>query len=100
MDHAEEEDGDIFVYRGGRAPQHVTHVLIDKSVDVIEEEAFYRCRRLVKVETHDGIRKVELGAFWGCLTLPRINLASVTEICEVAFYRCHDLVDVEFGDKL
>ena len=31
-------DGDIFIYRGGRrAPQHVTHVRIDKSVD--EDEA-------------------------------------------------------------
>ncbi len=56
-DNAEDDsDGDIFVYRGGRAPQHVTHVIIDLSVDEIEDNAFFNCQHLVKVETHDGIR--------------------------------------------
>ena len=49
-DHAVEDnyfDGDIFVYRGGRAPRHVTHVLIDESVEVIEVDAFGDCLHLV-----------------------------------------------------
>ncbi len=100
-DHAaEEEDGDIFVYRGGRAPQHVTHVRIDKSVDEIEERAFYNCMQLVQVETHDGIRKVGKKAFFYCRSLPRINLKSVSEICDTAFDDCIHLAHVEFGDKL
>jgi len=38
-DHADDGDGgddNIFVYMGGHAPQHVTHVIIDKSVEVID----------------------------------------------------------------
>ena len=59
-EHADGDDfdGDIFIYRGGRAPQHITHVLIDESVDEIEEEAFDGCENLLTVETHDGLRRV------------------------------------------
>eukprot|EP00984_Skeletonema_dohrnii_P014904 scaffold6369_cov77-Skeletonema_dohrnii-CCMP3373.AAC.1 len=54
---------DIFVYRGVRAPRNVTHVRIDKSVEVIEDDAFDDCEDLVQVETHNGIRKVGSDAF-------------------------------------
>ncbi len=85
-DHADDDnDGDIFVYRGGRAPQHVTHVRIDLSVDEIEENAFLSCKRLLKVETHDGLRKVGISAFNNCISLPRIDLKSVSEIDDAAF---------------
>jgi len=100
-DHADDSDeGDIFVYRGGRAPQHVTHVRIDKSVDEIEEKAFHNCVHLVKVETHDGIRKVGKKAFCRCKLLRRINLQSAVEIDYGAFAGCRNLVEVEFGDEL
>eukprot|EP00986_Skeletonema_menzelii_P014858 scaffold10467_cov182-Skeletonema_menzelii.AAC.1 len=101
-DHADDgdSDGDIFIYRGGRAPQHVTHVRIDESVDEIEEAAFKDCEHLVKVETHDGLRKVGSVAFWGCVSLRRINLKSAVEIDECAFYGCKNLESVEFGDRL
>eukprot|EP00985_Skeletonema_marinoi_P015907 scaffold8381_cov117-Skeletonema_marinoi.AAC.2 len=99
-DHANdgnEGDGggrDIFVYRGGRAPQHVTHVRIDKSVEVIEDYAFNGCKHLVQVETHDGIRKVGRRAFYGCRSLRSIYLRSVLEIGEDAFRGCENLTDV------
>eukprot|EP00984_Skeletonema_dohrnii_P005386 scaffold1896_cov86-Skeletonema_dohrnii-CCMP3373.AAC.2 len=93
-------DGDIFVYTGGRAPRHVTHVRIDESVEVIEEEAFEGCEDLVHVETHDGIRRVDRWAFISCKSLRRINLKSVVEIMVQAFYECENLESVEFGDKL
>ena len=102
-DHADDNDSDenIFVYRGG-APQHVnvTHVLIDKSVDEIEDMAFYLCFNLLQVETHDGIRKVGKNAFRENKSLGRINLKSAVEIDMYAFYNCVNLADVEFGDKL
>ena len=98
--HAEDGDNDIFIYRGGRAPQHVTHVLIDKSVDDIEDKAFYYCWNLVRVDTHDGIRRVGTRAFYCCKSLRRINLKSVVEIDEYAFYNCGNLESVEFGDRL
>ena len=67
-DHADDgdHDGDIFIYRGGRAPQHVhvTHVRIDKSVDEIEKFAFNYCQSLIQVDTNDGIRRVRKRAFY------------------------------------
>ena len=101
-DHADNDDGDgdIFVYRGGRAPQHVTHVLIDESVDEIEDNAFNGCEHLLHVDTHDGIRKVGKSAFEHCASLRRINLKSAVDIDDRAFHFCINLVDVEFGDRL
>ena len=100
-DHAEDDfDGDVFVYRGGIAPQHVTHARIDKSVDEIEDHAFRSCKNLVQVETHDGIRRVGSGAFYKCRSLQRINLKSAVEIGQMAFHFCDYLEYVEFGDRL
>ena len=100
-DHADDNDiRDIFIYRGGRAPQHVTHVRIDKSVDEIEKNAFRYCEDLLQVDTHDGIRKVGRSAFLICKSLRRINLKSVVEIDDFAFYGCANLESVEFGDRL
>eukprot|EP00984_Skeletonema_dohrnii_P033207 scaffold28969_cov82-Skeletonema_dohrnii-CCMP3373.AAC.1 len=94
------DDRDIFVYRGGRAPRNVTHVRIDKSVEVIDDGAFECCAHLMQVETHDGIRKVGMMAFRGCIRLTSIDLRSVDEIGDRAFDGCENLVDVKFGDKL
>eukprot|EP00986_Skeletonema_menzelii_P002641 scaffold731_cov218-Skeletonema_menzelii.AAC.3 len=101
-DHADDgdNDGDIFIYRGGRAPLHVTHVRIDESVDEIEDYAFRYCEHLVQVETHDGLRKVGRVAFWGCRSLERINLKSAIEIGRYAFHECLYLESVEFGGNL
>eukprot|EP00985_Skeletonema_marinoi_P028366 scaffold24668_cov85-Skeletonema_marinoi.AAC.1 len=90
-------DRDVFVYRGGRAPHHVTHVRIDKSVEVIEDFAFEYCARLVQVDTHDGISE---RAFDWCRSLKSIDLRSAVEIGDMAFFRCANLTDVKFGDKL
>ena len=102
-----EDDGDIFIYRGGRAPQHVTHARIDKSVDEIEDagrdgpdDAFKNCRFLVQVDTHDGIRRIGTYAFYFCESLRRINLKSAVEIEWCAFFGCLNLTHVEFGDRL
>ena len=102
-DHADDgnnDGGDIFIYRGGRAPQHVTHVIIDESVDEIEDNAFRGCQRLLTVNTHNGIRRVGKNAFRFCTSLRRINLKSVVEIDEFAFVGCKNLESVEFGDRL
>ena len=101
MDHAGDDfDGDIFIYRGRRAPLHVTHVLIDKSVDEIEDNAFRGCTHLLKVDTHDGLRKIGKNSFYNCKSLRRINLKSTVEIDALAFCGCENLESVEFGDRL
>ena len=100
-DHADDDSGDgIFIYRGGRAPQHITHALIDTSVDEIEDNAFKNCQNLLQVDTHDGIRKVGKDAFCQCKSLRGINLKSAVEIGYCAFFNCENLGSVEFGDRL
>ena len=103
-DHAVDDvfDGDniFIIYRGGRAPQHVTHARIDESVDEIEEEAFDGCENLLQVETHDGIRIIGKWAFRYCVSLRRINLKSAVEIDNGSFHGCYNLEAVEFGDRL
>ena len=99
--HEGEDDGVVFIYRGGRAPEHVTHVRIDESVDDIEARAFLRCENLLQVEAHDGIRKVGSGAFFKCRSLRWIsNLKSAVDIGSGAFHSCENLESVDFGDKL
>eukprot|EP00984_Skeletonema_dohrnii_P017301 scaffold7856_cov72-Skeletonema_dohrnii-CCMP3373.AAC.5 len=107
-DHAnngnEGGDGDrgIFIYMGGEqvVPEDVTHVRIDKSVEVIEDNAFNGCWDLEQVDTHDGIRKVGMSAFHKCVSLRSIVLRSAVEIDDMAFLGCENLTDVKFGDKL
>ena len=100
-DHAVDDfDGDIFIYRGGRAPQHITHVLIDETVDGIEVDAFDCCENLLTVDTHDGLRRVGEWSFNRCRSLSRINIKSAIEIGYRAFYKCGNLESVEFGDSL
>eukprot|EP00984_Skeletonema_dohrnii_P022526 scaffold11653_cov77-Skeletonema_dohrnii-CCMP3373.AAC.2 len=96
-----EDNEAIFIYRGGRAPRHVTHVRIDESVEVIEKSAFCNREQLVRVETHDGIRSVGLlRAFANCKSLRRNNLKSVVELGTMAFYGCENLESAEFGESL
>jgi len=93
----------IFVYTGGEqvVPADVTHVVIDRSVKIIPTRAFEGRQYLVSVETHDGIEKIEAGAFDGCDSLRGIiKLLGVREVGPWAFHDCNALSDVEFGDKL
>ena len=82
------------------SPQHITHVRIDESVEVIEGHAFDGCENLVYVETHNGLRKIGEYAFCCGENLPRLGIKSVIEIDEAAFFDCDKLQFVEFGDKL
>lgn len=96
-DHA--ADGEIFIYMGGRAPQRVTRVRIDKSVKEIEERAFWNNRRLLEVQMHDGITKVGKLAFNNCQSMRAINLLGVKVVEDEAFYGCRSISDL-VGDKL
>jgi len=69
--------GEEYVYRGGRAPNNITHAIIDKSVKVIDEEAFYENENLLSVETHDGIDRIGRSAFSGCVSLTHLDIRSV-----------------------
>ena len=96
-------DGDdIFVYLGGdqEVPDGVTHAIIDPSVRTVRFRAFYNRLRLVSVIFHDGVEIIEEEAFYNCRSLPRINLLGVREIGDEAFQCCVSLRFVEFSDRL
>ena len=98
-------DGDeVFVYTGGRVPEHlrdvITHAIIDVSVDVIDEWAFNDCIYLLDVEMHKGVIRIERNAFNRYRLLRGIKLPGVESIGVLAFADCDRLEDVEFGDKL
>ena len=96
-DHAAGDD--IFVYTGGRAPQHVVNAIIDESVDKIDEEAFCDNRNLKSVVCHDRVLKVGRCAFYNCRSLQRVKMPGVKIIEQLAFHGCNSLTHVEF-DKL
>jgi hypothetical protein len=81
-------DGNIFVYRGGIAPSHIIHAIIDQSISEIDEHAFGRCPHLQSVEFHDGVIRVKRWAFNSCLQLRQINMPGVEVIDQQAFGRC------------
>ena len=78
MAHHQAEGG-VYVYRGGRAPRHVTitHAIIDKAVRKIDDHAFENNHHLHTVETHDGLEEVGISAFSGCFSLTHLDLRSV-----------------------
>jgi len=92
----------VFVYLGGEqvVPLDVVHVIIDRSVKIIPEEAFYRRTKLISVETHEEVERIEFNAFYLCTSLRQIKLIGVREIEQFAFYNCTSLTDVEFGNEL
>jgi hypothetical protein len=102
-DHADDDD-DVFVYTGGRVPEHlrelITHARIDKSVTVIDDRAFDECFNLLDVDFHDGVDRVGRYAFRDCHSFLRVTLPGVKIIDEMAFENCVELTDVEFGNKL
>jgi len=88
---------DVFVYMGGEqeVPRDVKHVIIDRSVNIIPERAFYERRQLVSVEMHDGVEIIEMNALYSCRRLKSIKLLGVREIEREAFYDCRELTDVD-----
>ena len=85
----------LHIYRGlddEEIPWDVTHVIIDNSVAVIEEEAFYGRAYLVSVIMHDNVKRIEGYAFWDCIALRIIRLSKILEyIGEEAFDGCESL---------
>mmetsp|Transcript_13483 Transcript_13483/g.21007 ORF Transcript_13483/g.21007 Transcript_13483/m.21007 type:complete len:327 (+) Transcript_13483:90-1070(+) len=77
--------GGIYVYRGGRAPNNITHAIIDKSVKVIDERAFRNNPFLHTVEMHDGIDRVREEAFHLCHSLLYVNLRRIKILDSFAF---------------
>ena len=95
-------DDEIFVYMGGdqRVPHGVRRAKIHKSVKIVRKRAFRGLHQLISVEFHDGVEIIEEQAFYRCPLRGPIILLGVKIIKKEAFSCCYHLTDVEFGDKL
>jgi len=90
----------VYLYKGGPVPPHVTHIRIDKSIQLIPSDIFSESD-VQEVEMHNGVYKIAGLAFYNCRCLERISGATgVRVVDEGAFYGCKRLTDVEFGKKL
>ena len=87
-DQAVDDGDDVFIFMGGRAPQHVINAIIDESVKEIDDEAFMNNPNLRSVEFHVGVEKIRTRAFNNCPLLRRIKLPGVKFIEERAFLVC------------
>jgi hypothetical protein len=75
-------------------------VRIAEDIDTIPAGIFRGCLKLIEVEGHNRLRKIEGGAFAGCPSLSSVTkMTSLIEIEEFAFKSCYALSDIEF-DKL
>ncbi len=68
---------EVYIYRGGRAPQHITHAIIDKAVKKVDDFAFENNDSLHTVETHDGLEEIGRSAFGDCESLTHLDIRSV-----------------------
>lgn len=95
-------DNTVFIYTGREqvVPLNVTNVIIDPSVKVIPRGAFLNRRHLISVQMHDGVERIEEGAFQYCTSLREINLRGVKFIEFMAFLSCESLQVVELDDNL
>jgi len=96
------DGNDVFVYMGGDqvVPDDVIHAVIDPSLKIVPGRAFWGRRRLVSVIFHDDVEIIEQEAFFRCVSLRGVNMLGVREIGDRAFGACHALSGVEFGSNL
>ena len=72
-------------------------------VRLIDEGAFYRCKRLRDLEFGSNSKKLEhigAGAFSRCASLLVLKIPSVKIVDDFAFQYCVNMTDVDFGDDL
>ncbi len=103
------------------ALSNLQSITLPASLDIIEENAFYSCRKLKAIELPVGLEELRAGSFKDCEALTEVTIparitvipeacfddctalktvtlpAGVTEIGNSAFSTCRALTDVHFG---
>jgi len=90
---------ELFVYTGEAhppVPRDVVRVRVDRSVELIPNNAFMDCLNLEHIELPDGVREIGDYAFAFCLALKRITIPfSVVTIHKAVFWGCESLSEVK-----
>ncbi|CAJ1942074.1 unnamed protein product [Cylindrotheca closterium] len=86
---------------GTIVPPCVTHIRVDETVEVLEENAFKELLDLLAVELPHALRCIGKMAFYCCVNLKTVNFPpQLIEIPEDAFQSCRNLEDVVLPAKL
>ena len=80
--------------------EHLTSILLPKSIREIGDYAFYRCRALQSIEL-PNLTNIYEGVFMECESIANINIPdTVTEIYGFAFMSCTNLFSVKIGNSV
>ena len=85
---------EYYVWRSGKIPDHVTHVLIDRTM-FVPRRAFCEHPNIQEVICYDGVKKIGRLAFYKCPRLQRVIMPGVKVIAKSAFNECRALNYVE-----
>ena len=89
---------EYYIFTGReRVPRHVTHVLMDEALKFVPARAFRLHPNIEEVICHDGVEKIEQGAFYECPRLRRVIMPGVKEVKQRAFQLCCALTSIECG---
>lgn len=84
---------------GAIAGSGLVSVVIPDTVAIIEDQAFFNCRKLEKITMSKNIEKLGLAAFSNCRSLKSIDLGCcLKEVPMNAFSYCQNLESVKFPD--
>ena len=76
----------------------LTSVAIPDSVEVVGEAAFAFCDGLKELRLGRGVKKIEIGAFWGCSSLKSVVIPGSVEVVGYgAFAECDGLNELRLG---
>ena len=95
------DNAELFEKYGTWLSSTLKHLIIDKSVSVIPESAFYNFTELQTVEIQDGVTSIGNFAFSGCESLTSITIPnSVTSIGDYAIEACTSLTSITIPDSV
>lgn len=94
-----ENDNKEFIVEAGVLKKYTgadDNIIIPTNVKAIGDSCF-ESMSIVEVKLHDGIKRIESGAFWNCKQLKKIHIPkSVEYIGEACFFGCSELEEVIF----
>ncbi len=89
-------DDTIYSYGSNdRVPKDAPHVIVDDSVTIIEDRAFFEFSSLCSISIPSSVTHIGQYAFFGCSSLKAVDIPnSVLSIHNSAFYDCSSLESI------
>ncbi len=79
----------------------VQKVTLGKGLVSIDNNAFYECKDLIKIEIPDNVESIGANAFWGCDSLVSVKFPySIRSIGTAAFQSCKNILEVDIPNGL